>query len=93
MSNKHIGSSFEDFLEAEGIAEEVTGNAVKKLLAYQLLEKLEKENMTKSELAARLSTSRSAVDRILDPNNESITLATLQKVAEVLGKKLKIELV
>jgi DNA-binding Xre family transcriptional regulator len=93
MSNKYIGSSFEDFLEAEGIAEEVTGNAVKKLLAYQLLEKLEKENMTKSELAARLSTSRSAVDRILDPNNESITLATLQKVAEVLGKKLKIELV
>lgn len=93
MSNKHIGSSFEDFLEAEGIAEEVTGNAVKKLLAYQLLEKLQKEKMTKSELAARLSTSRSAVDRILDPNNESITLATLQKVAEVLGKKLKIELV
>ncbi|MDP2791281.1 MAG: helix-turn-helix transcriptional regulator [Rectinemataceae bacterium] len=93
MRNKHIGSSFEDFLEAEGIADEVTGNAVKKLLAYQLLEKLEKENMTKSELAARLSTSRSAVDRILDPNNESITLTTLQKVAEVLGKKLKIELV
>lgn len=93
MRNKHIGSSFEDFLEAEGIADEVNGNAVKKLLAYQLLEKLEKENMTKSELAARLSTSRSAVDRILDPNNESITLTTLQKVAEVLGKKLKIELV
>jgi DNA-binding Xre family transcriptional regulator len=93
MSNKHIGSSFEDFLETEGIADEVSGNAVKKLLSYQLLEKLEKENMTKSELAARLSTSRSAVDRILDPNNESITLTTLQKVAEVLGKKLKIELV
>jgi plasmid maintenance system antidote protein VapI len=93
MSNKHIGSSFEDFLKAEGIEDEVTGNAVKKLLSYQLLEKLEKDNMTKSELAARLSTSRSAVNRILDPNNESITLTTLQKVAEVLGKKLKIELV
>ena len=92
MSN-NIGSSFENFLEAEGIADEVSGNAVKKLLAYQLLEKLEKEKMTKSELAVRLSTSRSAVDRILDPNNESITLATMQKVAEVLGKKLKIELV
>jgi len=93
MSNKHIGSSFKDFLEQEGIDEEVTSNAVKKLLSYQLLEKLEKENMTKLELAARLSTSRSAVDRILDPDNESITLHTLQKVAEVLGKKLKIELV
>lgn len=93
MSNKHIGSSFEDFLKKEGIADEVSSNTVKKLLAYQLLEKLEKENMTKSELAVRLSTSRSAVDRILDPNNKSITLTTLQKVAEVLGKKLKIELV
>lgn len=93
MSNEHIGSSFEDFLEQEGIAEEVISNAIKKLLSYQLLEKLEIENMTKSELATRLSTSRSAVDRILDPSNESITLHTLQKVAEVLGKKLKIELV
>ena len=93
MSNNHIGSAFEDFLEAEGIADEVSGNAVKKLLSYQLLEKLEKGKMTKSELATRLSTSRSAVDRILDPDNESITLHTLQKVAEVLGKKLKIELV
>lgn len=93
MRNKNLGSSFEDFLESEGIAEEVTSNAVKKLLSYQLLEKIEIENMTKSELATRLSTSRSAVDRILDPDNESITLHTLQKVAEVLGKKLKIELV
>jgi len=93
MSNRHIGSSFEDFLEAEGIDEEVSSNAIKKLLSYQLLEKLETERITKSELATRLSTSRSAVDRILDPSNESITLHTLQKVAEVLGKKLKIELV
>ena len=92
MSNKHIGSTFDDFLESEGIAEEVSNNAVKRLLAYQLLEKLEKDKITKSELASRLSTSRSAVDRLLDPNNESITLCTMQKAADVLGKKLKIEL-
>ena len=93
MSNKHIGSSFDDFLKAEGIEEEVSNDAVKKLLSYQLLEKLEKEKMTKSELAERLSTSRSAVNRLLDPGNESVTLHTLQKAAEVLGKKLKLELV
>jgi len=93
MRNKHIGSTFDDFLKSEGIAEEVSNMAVKKLLAYQLIEKLEKEKITKAELASRLSTSRSAVDRLLDPNNESITLRTLQKAADVLGKRLKIELV
>lgn len=92
-TNKTIGSSFDDFLEEEGIAEEVETGAVKKLISFQLLEMIQKENLTKTELAHRLETSRAAIDRLLDPENESVTLLTLIKAATVLGKKLKLELV
>ena len=94
MKNRSIGSSFDDFLaEEEGIAEEVEAGAIKKIIAYQLLEAIEKEKLTKTALATRLETSRSAVDRLLDPENESITLLTLKKASTVLGKKLRFELV
>ena len=93
MNNKSIGSSFDDFLDKEGIAEEVEAGAIKKLIAYQLQEAIKKEQITKTALAARLETSRAAVDRLLDPDNESITLLTLKKAANVLGKKLRLELV
>jgi len=93
MKNKAIGSSFDDFLAEEGIAEEVEAGAIKKIIAYQLLEAITKERLTKTALAAQLSTSRAAVNRLLDPENESITLLTLQKAANVLGKKLRFELV
>jgi len=93
MKNKHIGSSFDDFLKEEGIREEVETGAIKKLIAYQLQDMLRKEHLSKTELARRLETSRAAVDRLLDPYNESITLLTLKKAAAVLGKNLKLELV
>ena len=93
MKNKSIGSSFDDFLVEEGISEEVEAGAIKKIIAYQLQEAIEKEHLTKTALAIRLETSRAAVDRILDPENESITLLTLKKAANVLGKKLRLELV
>jgi predicted XRE-type DNA-binding protein len=93
MKNDTIGSMFEDFLEEEGIAEEVETGAVKKLIAFQLLATIENENLSKTELAHRLQTSRAAVDRLLDPDNESVTLLTLKKAASVLGKKLRLELV
>ena len=93
MKNKSIGSSFNDFLEEEGITEAVETGAVKKLISFQLLETIKNENLTKTELAHRLETSRAAVDRLLDPENESVTLLTLIKAASVLGKKLKLELV
>lgn len=93
MKNKHIGSSFDDFLNDEGIAEDVETGAIKKLIAYQLQETIEAGNISKTELAARLKTSRAAVDRLLDPENESVTLKTLERAASVLGKKLKLELV
>ena len=93
IKDKSIGSSFDDFLEEEGISEEVEAGAIKKIIAYQLLEAIENERLSKTALAVRLDTSRSAVNRLLDPENESITLLTLKKAANVLGKKLRFELV
>lgn len=93
MKNKTIGSSFDDFLNEEGITDEVESGAVKKLIAYKLQETLEVEHISKTELAARLQTSRAALDRLLDPENDSVTLQTLKRAAAVLGKKLKLELV
>ena len=93
MKNKAIGSSFDDFLAEEGISEEVEAGAIKKIIAYQLLEAIKKERLTKTALAVQLDTSRAAVNRLLDPDNESITLLTLKKAANVLGKKLRLELV
>jgi predicted XRE-type DNA-binding protein len=93
MTNKSIGSSFDDFLTEEGLSDEVEAGAIKKIIAYQLQETIEKEHLSKTALAARLDTSRAAVNRLLDPENESITLLTLKKAASVLGKKLRLELV
>ena len=93
MSNNAIGSSFNEFLVKEGIWEEVEAGAIKKIIAYQLQEAIKKEQLTKTALAIRLETSRSAVNRLLDPKNESITLLTLKKAATILGKKLRLELV
>ena len=93
MINNSIGSSFDDFLVEEGISEEVETSAIKKIIAYQLREIIEKEHISKTALAVRLETSRAAIDRLLDPENESITLLTLKKAANILGKKLRLELV
>ena len=93
MKNKALGSSFDDFLTEEGLADEVESGAIKKIIAYQLQETIKKERLSKTALAARLETSRAAVDRLLDPENESITLLSLKKAANVLGKKLRLELV
>jgi hypothetical protein len=73
MNNSAIGSTFESFLEEENIKDDVESNAVKKIIALQMRETLRRENLTKTELAQRLETSRAAVDRLLDPYNESVT--------------------
>ena len=93
MKNKHIGSSFEKYLEKDGIKEEVYSGATKKVLAYQIQEILEQRNISKISLAKQLETSRTSIDRLLDPDNDSITLETLKKAAKVLGKELRLELV
>jgi antitoxin HicB len=91
-SNKHIGSSFDDFLEEEGILEEVELVAIKRVIAYQMETLMKEQNLTQTEMAARMSTSRAALKRLLDPANPAVTLQTLQRAATVLGKRLRIEL-
>ena len=92
MAKKNVGSSFDEFLEEEGILEEVSAVAVKRLIAFQLAEKMSEKNLTKSELARRMATSRSALDRLLDPENPSVTLQTLQSAVQALGGRLNVEL-
>ena len=93
MNNEFIGQLFDTFLDDESIKNEVELGAVKKLLAYQLRETIDEMHMTKSDLAKRLETSRAAVDRLLDPENDSVTLHTLKRAAALLGKRIKLELV
>jgi len=92
MAKRHIGSNFDSFLEEEGLLEDVTVIAVKRYIAHQLTAKMVEENLTKAELARRMETSRSALDRLLDPDNSSVTLQTLQSAAQALGGWLKVEL-
>ena len=87
-----IGSSFDDFLEEEGILEECEEGAIKQILADQVKAAMEKEGLTKTAMAARMETSRRALDRLLDPENTSITLHTLQRAAAAVGRRLHLEL-
>jgi len=92
MNENHIGSKFDDFLKEENLFEEVQATAVKRVIAYQIVEEMKRNKLTKSEMASRMKTSRAALERLLDPDNASITLITLERAASALGKKLKIEL-
>ena len=92
MAKKNLGSNFDEFLEEEGILEEVSAVAVKRLIAFQLAAKMSEKNLSKSELARRMETSRSALDRLLDPDNSSVTLQTLQSAVQALGGRLNVEL-
>jgi DNA-binding phage protein len=92
MAKRNIGSDFDDFLEEEGLLEEVTAVAVKRYIAFQIAEKMDETNLSKAEMARRMETSRSALDRLLDPDNSSVTLQTLQSAVQALGGRLKIEL-
>jgi DNA-binding phage protein len=89
--NPYGGSSFDDFLAEGGILEEVSAGAQKRLLALQIEDIMAAPNMTKSEIAAKMNTNRSQLDRILDPDNTSITLDSLDRLAKAVGKQLKIE--
>ncbi len=91
--NKHIGSDFDDFLEEEGLLAEVEATAFKRVLVYQVEELMKSQQLTKTEMARRMQTSRASLNRLLDPSNPSITLQTLERAAAALGKRLRIELV
>lgn len=92
-NRKHIGSSFESFLEEEGILEEINVAAIKAVLARNLKEHMDKMHITQTEMAKKLKTSRSGLQRLLDPENYSVTLLTLDRAASVLGKKVNMNLV
>ena len=91
--NKHIGTSFDDFLKEEGILEETEAAALKRVISHQLQEAMKARHMTKTAMAQKMHTSRSAVERLFDPDNESLTLLTLNRAAGVVGKRLKVQLV
>lgn len=92
MSKKHMGSSIDDFLKEEGIFEETQAQAVKEIIAWQLAEAMKEQKISKNKLAALLKTSRTQVDRILDPKND-VTLSSLQRAAAMVGRRVSIELV
>ena len=94
MKKKNIGSTFDSFLREEGIYEEVSFAAIKRVIVRQVESEMKEQHLSKAEMARRMRTSRSAFDRFLDPENESpLALSTLQKAAAAVGRQLRLELV
>jgi hypothetical protein len=93
MKKTNIGSTFDSFLREEGICEEVSANAIKRVVARQIASAMSQKGITKAEMARKMSTSRASLDRLLDPDNGAITLSTLQKAASVVGRGIRLELV
>lgn len=93
MTKKAIGSSFDSWLREEGIYEEASSVALKRVVARQIAAEMTAQGLTKAELARRMATSRAAVDRLLDPTNEAVTLNTLSKAATAVGRELRLALV
>jgi DNA-binding Xre family transcriptional regulator len=91
MKKRHIGSNFDDFLNEEGLLGDAEAVAIKRVVAFQLAAMMKKKRVSKAELARRMKTSRSALDRLLDPENDSVTLQTLERAARALGKRLRVE--
>ena len=90
--SEHIGSNFDEFLEEEGLLSESEATAAKRVIAFQLSQFMKEHKLSKSEMARRMQTSRSALDRLLDASNSSVTLRTLDRAARALGKHLRIAL-
>lgn len=91
--NKHIGSSFDDFLAEDGLLEEATAIAVKRVIAWQIEQAMQATSTNKSTLAKRMQTSRTVVDRMLDATDTGLTLDTMTRAASALGFRVKVELV
>ncbi len=92
MSDQHIGSSLDDFLQEEGLFEETQAQAIKEVIAWQLGQAMKDKGISKARMATLLKTSRTQVNRLLDPEND-ITLSTLQRAAALVGRKVRIDLV
>jgi antitoxin HicB len=93
MKKKNIGSSFDSWLREEGIYEQVSANAIKRVVARQVEAAMLEKGLSKAEMARRMRTSRAALDRLLDPQNDALTMSTLQKAAAVIGREIRLELV
>jgi predicted XRE-type DNA-binding protein len=93
MKNKNIGSDFNDFLKEEGIYEETNDIAIKRVIAYQLEQEMKAQKINKTKMSQMMNTSRAVVNRLLNPDNTSLTLNTLEMAASVLGKRLNISIV
>jgi antitoxin HicB len=93
MNNPHTGSDFDDFLREEGLYEECSAIAIKRVLARQLAEEMKQKKITKTEMATRMQTSRTQLDRLLDPEKTGVSLDTIQRAASVVGRQLRIELI
>jgi antitoxin HicB len=92
MKERNIGSSFDSWLREEGVYEEVTATAIKRVLARQVEAAMREKNFSKAEMARRMQTSRAALDRLLDPEYDAVTLRTLRKAATAVGRELRLEL-
>ena len=92
-TNPYIGSSLDDLLEEDGVLEEVEAMALKRVLAWQVQKLMKEKGLTKTAMAQEMNTSRASLDRLLDPENTSVTLNTMVNAAKVVGKRLRIELV
>jgi predicted transcriptional regulator len=91
--NKHRGSSLDALLASEGVLAEFQAKAIKEVIAWQLAEAMRERNLSKNKLAKEMHTSRTQVDRMLDPEEGNVTIETLQRAAAVVGKRVQIELV
>lgn len=87
-----LGQSFDDFLKEQGTHDSTTEQAIKRVIAYQLAEVMTEKDLSKAELARRLDTSRSQVDRLLDPTNDGVTIGALSRAAQAVGRSLRLEL-
>lgn len=93
LNTDAIGSSFDEFLEEENILAESDATAIKRVVAYEVQKSMKEKNITKTEMAKRMGTSRSSLTRLLDPFNSSITLTTIETALSAIGKKIQIQIV
>jgi len=89
----YMGSSLDDLLEEEGTLAEIESIAIKRVIAWQVKQAMEEKKLTKQAMAKEMKTSRSSLDRLLDPNNPSVTLETIERAAKAIGKRVRLELV
>ena len=91
--NKHRGSTLDEFLAEEGVIEEFQARAIKEVVAWQLTQAMKERKLSKNQLAKQMGTSRTQVDRVLDPDAGNVTIETLQRAAALVGRRVTIELV